>query len=178
MVTVYKMEKKENTGDILVELRGLEDDVKPTSINGGKIENGSTFIEIDTGDEYMYDLENTTWYKIASGNGGSEPMQKYDYIIPAGLYEDISGNINDEGVIAVLEEIDANHLDADNNVKPLLIGIYLGNDEQSKEGYFTNITQIGSADGHVVLKYVSDIDMLYHGTIGYLEDNWYVTNSY
>lgn len=64
MVTVYKMEKKEDTGDILVELRGLEDDSKPTSINGGKIENGSTFIEIDTGDVYIYDLENETWNEV------------------------------------------------------------------------------------------------------------------
>lgn len=63
MVTIYNIKKADIKGDgkFLVELMGLSTDEKPTSINGGTIENGSIFIEMDTQDIYMYDLENTSW---------------------------------------------------------------------------------------------------------------------
>ena len=61
MVTVYKMEKKDDSGNILVELRGLSTDSKPTSINGESILNGSEFLEIDTQALYLYDGENSEW---------------------------------------------------------------------------------------------------------------------
>lgn len=67
MVTIYninKVEKKNGTIKFLVELRGLADDSKPTTIQNGIIENGSSFIEIDTGKLYMYDLENTEWHEV------------------------------------------------------------------------------------------------------------------
>lgn len=67
MVTIYninKVEKKNGTIKFLVELRGLEDDTKPTTIQNGIIENGSSFIEIDTGKLFMYDLENETWHEV------------------------------------------------------------------------------------------------------------------
>jgi hypothetical protein len=41
----------------------LNDDGKPTA----GIANGSTCTEIDTGDVYCFDEENSTWYKIAAG---------------------------------------------------------------------------------------------------------------
>lgn len=47
-----------------IELRGLSTDEKPTKIGDKDIDNGTLFIEIDTGDIYCYDLENETWYKI------------------------------------------------------------------------------------------------------------------
>lgn len=73
MVSIYDVKKSEMlthpNGEVfyLCELRGLSTDVKPTNINGGKIENGSSFIEIDTGDIYLYNLENEEWNNINSG---------------------------------------------------------------------------------------------------------------
>lgn len=63
MVTISKIEKSNISGDgkFLVEYRGLSGDDKPTTVNGGVIENGSVFIEIDTQDIYLYDEENTSW---------------------------------------------------------------------------------------------------------------------
>lgn len=67
MITIYdtknnKFEQEETF--IIVELRGLSTDTKPTEINGKTINNGSTFIEIDTGKIYFYDLENTEWKEV------------------------------------------------------------------------------------------------------------------
>lgn len=67
MISVYKNKILRATehGEICsVELRGLSTDTKPTEVNGKKIENGSLFIEIDTGNEYMYDLENNRWRAV------------------------------------------------------------------------------------------------------------------
>lgn len=63
MVTIYKVEKANinNAGKFLVKLRGLADDEKPTTINGGAIENGSEFLEIDTGDLYYFNEDDTEW---------------------------------------------------------------------------------------------------------------------
>lgn len=49
---------------ITVELRGLSTDTKPTEINGKTIDNGSTFIEMDTGKIFFYDLENEEWKEV------------------------------------------------------------------------------------------------------------------
>lgn len=54
MITIYS--KTENS----VELRGLSTDTKPTE----NIDNGSVFIEIDTGKLYMFDAENQLWKEI------------------------------------------------------------------------------------------------------------------
>lgn len=68
MVTVGKIERnifgQNGEEKVLVELRGLSTDTKPTELDGQKIENGSTFVEIDTGKIYMYDLENEDWKEI------------------------------------------------------------------------------------------------------------------
>lgn len=67
MITIYNVKKSEMinhpNGEVfyLLEIRGLSTDEKPTSIENGTIENGSVFIEIDTHDVYIYDLENETW---------------------------------------------------------------------------------------------------------------------
>lgn len=67
MVTIYdnkKVKKQNGTIKFLVELRGLSDDVKPTTIENGVIENGSSFLEINTGDLYLFDAENQEWDKV------------------------------------------------------------------------------------------------------------------
>lgn len=65
MVTIYNVKNANinNGGKFLVELRGLADDEKPTSINGGAIINGSEFLEIDTGDLYYFNEDDTEWVK-------------------------------------------------------------------------------------------------------------------
>lgn len=70
MITIQKIEhtesyrEKQENNYINVELRGLSTDTKPTTANGENIDNGSTFIEIDTGKIYFYDLENEQWKEI------------------------------------------------------------------------------------------------------------------
>jgi hypothetical protein len=64
MVTIYKIENtkiKPNDDYISAELRGLSTDTKPTEVNGKQIDNGSIFIEINTGKIFFYDLENKQW---------------------------------------------------------------------------------------------------------------------
>lgn len=60
-----------NTNRPLSEIVGLSTDTKPTdSIEGIKIQNGSSFRELDTGKRFLFDAENTTWYEVSSGGGG------------------------------------------------------------------------------------------------------------
>ena len=64
MITLVKKEKSIMTNNgtkILAEFRGLSTDVKPVMNGEEKVENGSIFIEIDTGRVYFYDLENEQW---------------------------------------------------------------------------------------------------------------------
>lgn len=67
MVTIYNIKKSEMenhpNGEVfyLLELRGLSADTKPTSIENGSIENGSSFIEMDTQDIYFYDGDSKKW---------------------------------------------------------------------------------------------------------------------
>lgn len=77
MVTIYKVEKANisGTGKFLVEFRGLTADEKPSSINGATIENGSSFLEMDTGKVYYYDLENTQWVTTPDPETPAEPSE-------------------------------------------------------------------------------------------------------
>lgn len=60
-----------NTNRPLSEIVGLSTDTKPTdSIEGIKIQNGSSFRELDTGKRFLFDAENTTWNEVSSGGGG------------------------------------------------------------------------------------------------------------
>lgn len=64
MITIRVIENSRGVGGeeaVQVELRGLSTNTKPTETNGKKIDNGSTFIEMDTGKIYFYDLENEQW---------------------------------------------------------------------------------------------------------------------
>ena len=65
MISLYKIENTKITPEgnfISGELRGLSSDgEKPTEIGEKKLDNGSIFLEMDTGKVYMYDLENEEW---------------------------------------------------------------------------------------------------------------------
>lgn len=57
---------------VILELRGLSTDEKPTTkIKEIYVDNGSVFIEIDTGDVYLFDLENTLWYNAETGEAAT-----------------------------------------------------------------------------------------------------------
>ena len=45
---------------------GLSTDQKPTDSG---IATGSTFLEVDTGDAYLYDEVGGTWHKVGGSNG-------------------------------------------------------------------------------------------------------------
>lgn len=67
MISLYKIENTNIKPDydyISVELRGLSTDEKPTEMNGKKIDNGSAFIEIDTGNVYFFDITTETWNEV------------------------------------------------------------------------------------------------------------------
>lgn len=67
MIIIKKEENqplRQKKNFILVEIRGLSTDEKPTKCYSQDIANGSIFIEIDTGAMYMYDLENQEWKVI------------------------------------------------------------------------------------------------------------------
>lgn len=67
MISIYKIENTKIKPDddyISVELRGLSTDQKPTEVSGKKVDNGSAFIEINTGKVYLYDLENEEWKEV------------------------------------------------------------------------------------------------------------------
>lgn len=64
MVTIYNIKRNElknGEAHLLVELRGLSTDEKPITLADGIVDNGSTFIEMDTQDIYFYDLGNKEW---------------------------------------------------------------------------------------------------------------------
>ena len=52
---------------------GLSTDTpKPTTtIDGMPIPNGSVYTEVDTGKNFMFDYDNTTWYEVSIGGGGT-----------------------------------------------------------------------------------------------------------
>ena len=63
MITLYENKNiRVVNGEVkgIKELRGLSTDEKPTA----GIDNGSVFIEIDTGKVFMFDLKNAEWKEI------------------------------------------------------------------------------------------------------------------
>ena len=64
MVTLNKITKartENNKNYIVGEFYGLSTDTKPTVFEENKVDNGSVYIAVDTGDIAFYDLENTSW---------------------------------------------------------------------------------------------------------------------
>lgn len=76
-----------NTNRPLSEIVGLSTDTKPTdSIEGIKIQNGSSFRELDTGKKFLFDAENTTWNEVSSGGGGGGSILIEKSITANGVY--------------------------------------------------------------------------------------------
>lgn len=66
MVSIYSIRKNtlSPTNLLQVEFRGSSQDDKPTTLKDGLVENGSVFIETDTGDVFIYDGESETWNEV------------------------------------------------------------------------------------------------------------------
>lgn len=62
--TISNQRTIEGEEAIAVELRGLSTDEKPTQIANKLVDNGSVYIEIDTGKIYMYNIDNEQWMEI------------------------------------------------------------------------------------------------------------------
>ena len=63
MVSICSIGEKAN--DRVLELAGLSTDAKPIGeVDGVRIINGSTFIEMDTCNVFMYDEENQRWLEL------------------------------------------------------------------------------------------------------------------
>lgn len=67
----------------LVRLDGKSTDEKPVGRykTVGRISNGSTFFEMDTGKKYMYDGDAGEWIEVSGSGGGDEPSSD-DIITP------------------------------------------------------------------------------------------------
>lgn len=72
MISIYNTKQKRVVDDniyIMSEFRGLSTDTKPvtyTDENGKEflVDNGSAFIELDTGDVFGYDLDSQDWNEL------------------------------------------------------------------------------------------------------------------
>ena len=67
MITIVNGQKIRTNDDgrtMVAELRGLSTDTKPTTVGDITIDNGSVFIEIDTGKIFFYDIESKTWKEV------------------------------------------------------------------------------------------------------------------
>lgn len=61
MISIIRKENDTKNGNkSILEVRGLSTDEKPVE----NINNGSVFIEIDTGKIYFYDLDNEEWKEV------------------------------------------------------------------------------------------------------------------
>lgn len=67
MVSIVKTnyETTDKSGKYFIgDLACNSSDTKPTEIDGMKVGNGCTLIEVDTGKIYLYDLENEQWNEV------------------------------------------------------------------------------------------------------------------
>jgi hypothetical protein len=91
-----------NTNRPLSEIVGLSTDTKPTdSVEGIKIQNGSSFRELDTGKKFLFDAENTTWNEVSSGGGGGGSTLIEKSISANGTYNASSDNADGYSKVTV-----------------------------------------------------------------------------
>lgn len=65
MVTIIEVKNKSIDGTAVFELRGKSSDAKPIGFyNEALVGNGSTFLEMDTGNVFMFDEENQKWEEL------------------------------------------------------------------------------------------------------------------
>ena len=68
MITIYSKTNQNTNSDnrqvATYEFRGLSTDTKPIADGDNIIENGSVFIEIDTGTVFIYSANNKEWNEV------------------------------------------------------------------------------------------------------------------
>jgi hypothetical protein len=62
MITSLKQYSVGENG-VHIEVVGLSSDEKPTTMGSRTVANGSAFLEMDTGDLYLYDEDGSEWIK-------------------------------------------------------------------------------------------------------------------
>lgn len=62
MITILKQQCVGENGGY-VEAIGLSTDIKPMKMGSLDVSNGSVYLEMDTGDIYLYDEAGQTWIK-------------------------------------------------------------------------------------------------------------------
>lgn len=96
MVTLIKYGNNYNI--LVMHIDGLSTETKPTdNFDGMAIPNGSIYTEIDTGDKYMFDVENKGWHKVSKNyvildENGFVPLEN----IPPEIIERMYGVEDDE----------------------------------------------------------------------------------
>ena len=90
-----KSRKLDGKKRVILEIRGLSTDEKPSDILKCQyIDNGSVFIEIDTGYVYLYDLVGDSWYNVTSPIEETDETEETEATPEASL-EDTRGEINE-----------------------------------------------------------------------------------
>ena len=113
MITV-KSAKKTLTGNFEINGYCLMEDEKPTE----NIANGSKLWELNSGDKYVFDEENTEWIKLKTS--GSQNVNNLQYFKFEGTANDLtseSGNL--DNLKTIFDEVE--------NIEVGILTIYLGN---------------------------------------------------
>lgn len=113
MITV-KSAKKTLTGNFEINGYCLMEDEKPTE----NIANGSKLWELNSGDRYVFDEENTEWIKLKSG--GSQNVNNLQYFKFEGTVDDLtseSGNL--DNLQTIFDEVE--------NIEVGILTLSLGN---------------------------------------------------
>lgn len=108
MISIYSSKKKSIKNDgiyITAEFRGLSTDTKGTiykdeNNNEFIIDNGSLFVEIDTGDVYLYDIINQDW-ELQTGGGGGSNLQNKSVTVTSNGSQDITADSGYDGLSKV-----------------------------------------------------------------------------
>ena len=108
MISIYSTKKKSIKNDgiyITAEFRGLSTDVKGTTYkdennNEFIIDNGSLFVEIDTGYVYLYDIVNQDW-EVQTGGGSGSNLQNKSVTVTTNGTQNITPDTGYDGLSKV-----------------------------------------------------------------------------
>lgn len=156
MVTLRKIEKQDKD-TILGEIVGLSTDTKPTEMGGKTVANGSSFVEMDTGNIFLFDQANEEWSQFSGGSGGGGSEQQVVFI-----------NQNN----GTLDIKPSDILDANNNVKDKSF-ILKGNGSGNAK-LFIPLYSVQVDNDDVFLEFVMNEDLYklnYEASIS--EDNYF-----
>lgn len=148
----------------LCEIVGLSTDTKPTDKTEGiRIQNGSVFIEMDTGKKYMFDAENSQWKLIGSGGGGGGGSATLieKSITTNGTYN--ASNDNADGYSKVTVDVDSSF----NNIQTIIINSDNEDERVAIRRSNNGVYNIGNSQPlEILLDPVVKIDFVNEGAVG------------